>query len=110
MSSRGKPESTTRNRTSRTGKPYWVFEKRCVTGMAELTECARAENPWLLQVQQEMRAGDFFGGLVEFRSRARDERPRGLGGRTTQLRQRKMQQDLGDNKTECDVCQGERES
>ena len=29
-------------------------------GMTELTECVRTEDPWLLEVQQEMRAGNLF--------------------------------------------------
>ncbi len=27
-------------------------------GMTELTECVRTEDPWLYDVQEEMRAGD----------------------------------------------------
>ena len=36
---------------------FWGEGKGCVQGMTELTECVRTEDPWLLQVQNEMRAG-----------------------------------------------------
>ena len=37
----------------------WSTGKGCVQGMTELTECVRTEDPWLLQVQNEMRAGNW---------------------------------------------------
>ncbi len=36
----------------------WGSGEGTVQGMTELTECVRTEDPWLLQVQDEMRAGD----------------------------------------------------
>jgi hypothetical protein len=36
---------------------FWHRGKGCVQGMTELTECVRTEDAWLLQVQNEMRAG-----------------------------------------------------
>ena len=35
----------------------WGTGKGCVYGMTELTECVLTEDPWLLQVQQEVRNG-----------------------------------------------------
>ena len=36
---------------------FWGSGKGAVQGVTELTECVRTEDPWLLQVQNEMRAG-----------------------------------------------------
>ena len=36
---------------------FWGSGEGCVQGLTELTECVRTEDPWLLQVQLEMRDG-----------------------------------------------------
>jgi hypothetical protein len=38
---------------------FWHYGEGSVQGITELTECVRTEeDPWLLQVQDEMRRGD----------------------------------------------------
>ena len=46
------------NPISRTAKRFGDDGEGSVQGVTELTECARAEDPWLLQVQNEMRDGN----------------------------------------------------
>ena len=36
---------------------FWHEGEGCIQGVTELTECVRTEDPWLLEVQQQMRSG-----------------------------------------------------
>ena len=36
---------------------FWHEGEGCVQGMTELTECVRTDDPWLLEVQNEIRSG-----------------------------------------------------
>ena len=37
---------------------FWHEGEGCVQGVTELVECVRTDDPWLLEVQQQMRQGN----------------------------------------------------
>ena len=51
---------------------FWGEGKGCIQGMTELTECVRTQDSWLLQVQNEMRAGNLSEDSWLFFARAQD--------------------------------------
>ena len=45
---------------------FWHRGQGAVQGVTELTECVRAQDPWLLEVQNEMRAGQLSEDICDF--------------------------------------------
>ena len=68
---------------------FWHRGKGCVQGVPELTECARTEDAWLLQVQNEMRAGCLSEDSWHF-LHAPHYGPREYGGWPVGVRERRL--------------------
>ena len=91
------------------GQPiFWGVDGQCVKGMTELTECVRTEDPWLLQVQQEMRDGNLSEDSWKFLHGVETSVPGSWVNGRCECGNERCARTWATSKTECAVCQEER--
>ena len=89
---------------------FWHRSKGCVRGMTELTECVRTEDPWLLEVQNEMRHGCLSEDNWNFLHGRNTTVPGSWINSKPSCGNSSCMRTWKTSKQECDVCQSERKS
>ena len=77
-------------------------------GVTELTECVRTEDPWLLEIQLEMRAGNLSTEAWHFLHGQPTEHPGSWLNGKLSCENRNCVHTWAQNQQECETCQAER--